>query len=190
MYNKSTTKVAPATLLFGTPIRSKLPEIGSHHNDELRAQDTFAKIKMKDYHDRKSNVQASTLKAGDNALIKKTGMGRLTAFDKDPVKIVKTKGSMITAQQGNCQVTRNSSYFKKTNFKPLLQSDPDDQDTISDNGCELVKDSAEGNNVTSSPNTSTPRKTNSDMSSTGSTPPPIRKSTRVPNRPTRLIETM
>ena len=97
----STTKVAPATLLFGTPIRSKLPEIGSYHNDELRAQDTFAKIKMKDYHDRKSNVQASTLKAGDNALIKKTGMGRLTAFDKDPVKIVKTKGSMIT-----CSSTR------------------------------------------------------------------------------------
>ena len=87
---------------------------------------------MKDYHDRKSNVQASTLKAGDNALIKKTGMGRLTTFDKDPVKIVKTKGSMITAQQGNHQVTRNSSYFKKTNFKPLLQSDPDGQDTVSD----------------------------------------------------------
>ena len=57
-------------------------------------------------------------------------MGRLTAFDKDPMKIAKTKGSMITAQQGNRQVTRNSSYFKKTNFKPLLHSDPDDQDTV------------------------------------------------------------
>ena len=102
---------------------------------------------MKDYHDQKSNVQASTLKAGDNTLIKKQN----TAFDKDPLKIVKTKGSMITSQQGNRQVTRNSSYFKKTNFKPLLQSDSDDQHTVSDNGCELVTDSAEGNNATSSP---------------------------------------
>ena len=111
----STKKVARATLLFVTPIRSKLPEIGRYHNDdELRAQDTFANFKMKDYHDRKSNVQASTLKAGDNALIKKTGLRRLTAFDTcDPVKIVKTKGSMITAQQGKHQVARNSSYFKK-----------------------------------------------------------------------------
>ena len=186
----STTKVAPATLLFGTPIRSKLPEIGSYHNDELREQDTFVKIKMKDYHDQTSNVQASTLKAGDNALKKKRGMGHLTAFNKDPVKIVKTKGSMITTQQGNRQVTRNSSYFKKTNVKSLLQSDPDDQNTVSDNGCELVKDSADGNNANSSPNTSMPRKTNNDMSSTGCTPPPIRKSTRVFKKPTRLIKTM
>ena len=145
---------------------------------------------MNDYHDRKSNVQASTLKAGDNALIKKTGMGSLTAFDKDPVKIVKTKGSMITAKQGNRQVSRNSSYFKKTIFKQLLQSDPDDQDTVSENGCELVSDSAEGNNATSSMNISTSRKTNNDMPSAGSVPPPIRKSTRVSKRPTRLIETM
>ena len=107
----STTKVALVTLLFGTAIRSKLQEIGSYHNDdELRVQDTFATIKMKDYHNQKSNVQASTLKAGDNALIKKTGMGHLTAFDKDPVKIVNTKNSMITAQQGNCQVNRNNSF--------------------------------------------------------------------------------
>ena len=120
----------------------------------------------------------------------KTGMGCLTAFDKDPVKIVKAIGSMITAQQGNRQVTRNSSYFKKTNFKPLLQSDPDDQDTVSDNGCKFVKDSAERNNATSSPNTSSPRKTNNDMPHTGSTPPSIRKSRRVSKRPTRLIETM
>ena len=76
----STTSVAPATLLFGTSIRTKLPEIGSYHNDdELRVQDTFAKIKRKDYLDQKSNVQVLTI--GVNALIKKTEMGCLTAFD-------------------------------------------------------------------------------------------------------------
>ena len=61
----------------------------------LRAQDTFAKIRMKDYHDQKSNVQTSTLKARDNGLINKTGMECLTAFDKDPVKIARTKGSQL-----------------------------------------------------------------------------------------------
>ena len=50
---------------------------------------------MNDYHDQKSYVQVSTLKAGDN-VIKKTGMGHLTTFDKDFVTIVKTKGSMPT----------------------------------------------------------------------------------------------
>ena len=181
----STTKVAPATLLFGSPIRSKLPEVKSYPDDqEIRTQDTLAKMKMKEYHDQKANVKTSTLKTGDNALIKKTGMGRLTAYDKDPVKIVKTKGSMITAQQGNRLVTRNSSFFKKTSFQPPVQNDLDDQDIVSDH--ELVTDTDKGNNNV--PSTPAPRKTNTP--SVRSTPVPIRKSTRVSKRPTRLIETI
>ena len=38
----STTRLSPATLLFGTPIRSKLPEIGCYHNgDELKSTGHF-----------------------------------------------------------------------------------------------------------------------------------------------------
>ena len=61
---------------------------------------------------------------------------------------------------------------------------------VNENGCELVTDSAEGNNAASSLNISTPRKTNNDMPSAGSILPPIRKSTKISKRPTRLIEIM
>ena len=58
---------------------------------------------------------------------------------------------MITTEQGNHWVTRNSSYFEKTNFKPLLHGDPDNQDTFNENYCELVRTGGEENNSTSSP---------------------------------------
>ena len=48
---------------------------------------------MKHYHDRKSNVQASIL--------------------KDPVKIVKTKGSMITAQQETASLLETAPTSRK-----------------------------------------------------------------------------
>ena len=54
----------------------------------------------------------------------------------------------------------------------------------------VVVNNAEGNNATSSPNTSTSTKTNNDMPSTGSIPLPIRTSARMSKKPTRLIETM
>ena len=74
----SSTKIPPATLLFGSPIRSKVPQLTSFdQNDELRAKDGFAKIMMKQNHDKNPNIQPSTLKVGDNALIKKTGMSRV-----------------------------------------------------------------------------------------------------------------
>ena len=55
----STTAEAPATLLFDTTIKSKIPEINSYYNNGPK----FANIKMKDYHNQKSKVQASILKA-------------------------------------------------------------------------------------------------------------------------------
>ena len=90
----------------------------------------------------------------------------------------------------NKVTTRNSLFFKKTNFKPLLRRDPDGKDTVSESGCEMVTDSAEENNSTSSPSTSMPRNTNNDIPSTGSMTSPIRKSTRVSTTPTRPTETM
>lgn len=46
----STTRVAPATALFGRPMKTKLPEILSPCSDpEIRERDQIAKAKMKSH---------------------------------------------------------------------------------------------------------------------------------------------
>ena len=151
------------------------------------------RILCKEYHDKNQNVQPFCLKAGDNALIKKTGMKCTTVFDKEPVKIVKTNGSMITAQQGDRYITRNSSFFNKTNFKPSLVSDPDDQDTYDQDESDSVKPNTGGFTFSTPPKSDLPVSSPTGNNIPGTiktTPVPIRKSTRVSQRPNRLIGTI
>ena len=48
----STTRIAPATALFGRPMKTKLPELTTPCSDpEIRKRDQTAKAKMKEYAD-------------------------------------------------------------------------------------------------------------------------------------------
>ena len=140
---------------------------------------------MKQNHDKNPNVEPSTLKIGDNALIKKTG----SVFDKEPVEIVKKKGSMITAKHGDRLNTRNSSFFKKAKFKPSPLYDRPNDELFSDDNDSVIS-SAKSNSTQTPPNMLRSQETSTNIPSTVSHPTVMRRSTRQPKRPNRLIETI
>ena len=68
----STTRVAPATALFGRPMKTKLPELTTPRSDlEMRERDRSAKAKMKKHADNKRYIKPSTVKEGDTVFVKR-----------------------------------------------------------------------------------------------------------------------
>lgn len=111
----STTGVAPATVLFGRSIGTRLPSIVRPVNDsDMRQKDNEEKMKMKAYADNKQYVKESNVKIGDNVLVKNTGIMKKTPYNPHPLTVTAKKGSMITAERDGQKVTRNSSFFKTT----------------------------------------------------------------------------
>ena len=97
----STTRIAPATSLFGRPRKTKLPELTTPCSDpEIRKRDQTAKAKMKEYADNKRYVRPSNAKEGDTVLVKRDDSKKKsdTPYDPRPLIIVEKKGSMVTAQ--------------------------------------------------------------------------------------------
>ena len=69
---------------------------------------------MKEYADKCSNAKSTDLRVGDKVLMKQSKQKKMsTPFKPEPLQITHKKGSMITAQNGERTVTRNSSFFKK-----------------------------------------------------------------------------
>jgi len=112
----STTRVAPATALFGRPIKTKLPEMSTPCSDlEIRERDRTAKAKMKNHADNRRYVKPSTLKEGDMVFVKRDDSKKKsdTPYDPRPHTVVEKKGSMVTAEDSDgIPITRNSSFFK------------------------------------------------------------------------------
>jgi hypothetical protein len=118
----STTGEAPATLLFGRPISTKLPYVTAQADDEqIRQRDNERKSIMKDYADAKSNIKPTNIEEGDTVIVKPTFIQSKsqTPYDKDKLIVVAKKGSMITASRGRKEVTRNASFFKKLSTQPM-----------------------------------------------------------------------
>lgn len=114
----TSTGIAPATVLFGRDIGTKLPSIIERQNDsDLREVDKHAKDNMKRYADSKAYVKPSDLNIGDNVLVK--DMKSKMPYETDPLTIISKKGSMISAKRGPQIVTRNSSFFKRSPKPPV-----------------------------------------------------------------------
>jgi len=107
----STTRVAPATALFGRPIKTKLPEMSTPCSDlEIRERDRTAKAKMKNHADNRRYVKPSTLKEGDMVFVKRADSRKKsnTPYDPRPRTVVEKKGSMMTAEDSDgVPITRN-----------------------------------------------------------------------------------
>jgi len=84
------------------------------------------KTKQKMYHDAKSYVKPSTLEEGDVVVVKNTFDSRSKSpYHSKPLGIVRKNGSMITARNGERQVTRNSSHFKQLSNGEVSLSEED-----------------------------------------------------------------
>ena len=99
----STTRVAPATALFGRPMKTKIPELTNAtpcSDPEIQERDRSAKAKMKKHADSKRYVKPSTVKEGDTVFVKRNDSKKKSDTPYDPRThiVVEKKGSMVTAQ--------------------------------------------------------------------------------------------
>ena len=138
----STTGVSPAMMLNGRKLRTELPVV--HVQKKVRFQDQENLLKQRDERlkeymkgiaDEKRHSEKSNISEGDRVLIKSDEKGKLvTPYRPEPYEVVSRKHSMITAQRGNHQVTRNTSFFKK--IPGTCGSMPPEEDEITDTGSE------------------------------------------------------
>ena len=122
----STTRVAPATALFGRPMKTKLPEVTIPCSDPVIP---VIPVMKKDA-DNKRYVKPSTTAEGATILVKRDDNKKKSAasYDPRPCTVVEKNGSMVTAVDGNgVPVTRNSSFSvqKRTNSKGSSRFYPD-----------------------------------------------------------------
>ncbi|GAB1602673.1 hypothetical protein Ahia01_000547000, partial [Argonauta hians] len=131
----SSTGKAPAEVLFGRNLKTKLPEPPLQVNAEIdatiRQNDAAAKAKMKHYADNKVYVKPSDIQVGDTVLVKDTTRPRpFTPYEPIPYVVSNKKGSMITAERNNKSITRNSSCFKKSPRPPTVEEVQDEEEVI------------------------------------------------------------
>ena len=68
----NTTRFAPATALFGRPMKTKLPELTTPCSDaKIRQRDQAAKAKMEEHAENKRCVKPSAIKEGDIISVKR-----------------------------------------------------------------------------------------------------------------------
>ena len=126
----STTGKSPSELLNGRKLKSTLPRVQyDEASPEIRQADATRKEKMKEYADKCSNAKSTDLSVGDKVLIKQPKQNKMsTPFKPEPLQITHKKGSMITAQNGERTVTRNSSFFKKLPSNIPVHPAPSDEE--------------------------------------------------------------
>jgi len=118
----SSTGIPPATIMFGREIKTTLPQIkfgGPAEN--VARNDSAAKLKMKNYADKRNQAKVPNLSIGDPVLMKMDRQKNKAdpPFDPKPLIVTHRNGSMITAERRGKRVTRNSSFFKPSPKHPV-----------------------------------------------------------------------
>ena len=147
----TTTGFPPAELLFNKKIRNKLPQlVKENYNMKtdmeavVQNNDVEAKRKMKQYADARPQAKSSKLEVGDQVLGKQSKTNKLTTrFDSHPFRVIRMKGTMITATRNGKYITRNISYFKKLDEpeKDRKRDESDSQINSEDDDDLLLSDS-------------------------------------------------
>ena len=129
----STTKVAPATALFGRTICSKSPGLPQtvENMDKINKQidqvDKTAKQHRKLYADRRRVTKKPTFKIGSHVLVNQRlqpKINKLThRFNPNSYKVTAVNGTMIAAVRSNHSITRNCSHFKLYTGQSDFRSD-------------------------------------------------------------------
>ena len=126
----TTTGQAPATPLFNRQVQNKLPQLITEIPDKaVREKDQKAKEKMKQYADTRRRAKRSNITNGDAVLIRQSKHNKFTTqYDPRPFKVVRIKGSMITAYRDGKYLTRNISQCREVG--KIEQIENDDTDSI------------------------------------------------------------
>ena len=139
--------------------------IARHDVPKAKYADKNAKLKMKVYADKRRNAKRSMLRTGDTVLVQQDKQNKFTTpFDPKPYEIIEKKGSMVTAQREDKQITRDTSNFKSVGAGTQNTNIQDSANTQNTNNQSSTD--TDNTNVKSSGETDTPRR-----SSRNKTPP-------------------
>ena len=115
-----TTGVAPATALFGRPIRTKLPNPvvvtsgESHDPVAMCERDAHQKLEIKTRAESRRTIKDCDIQVGDTVLVKQPKRQKLSkSYHPTPLTVTKKHHSVLTAENDDRRVICNSSYFKK-----------------------------------------------------------------------------
>lgn len=116
--NHTITGQAPSTLMLGRRIKSKLPRIPIHVDDEgIRDSDKIRKQKGKEYTDLKRRAEYSEIREGDRVLVKRMKKAHKLQADYSPDEflVVKKVGSDVTVRstESGVEFRRNVAHLKK-----------------------------------------------------------------------------
>ena len=115
-------------MLNGRRLKSTLPRYDQVY-PEIRQTDTKSKERTKEYADKRSHAKSTDLNIGDKVVIKQPKKDKMSSpFNPEPLEIKDRKGNMITAQNEEHTVTRNSSFFKKLPSDVPVQPIPSDDE--------------------------------------------------------------
>ena len=86
-------------------------------------------MKMKHYADGRNHAKPCKIKEGDTVLVKLDHKENKLSptFRPKPYVVTSRKGSMVTANSGDHNITRNSSYFKQIPHTPILVQEGDEE---------------------------------------------------------------
>ena len=126
------TKFSPHYLMFGRHPNTYLPMVQQENHPEDEAvcrNDCIAKKTQKTNAD-SIHARETRITRGDTVLVKNQSRGKIhTRFAPDPLIVLETKGSMVTAACGNGRtITRDGSHFRKIPSNDLPTHDLPDLD--------------------------------------------------------------
>jgi transposase InsO family protein len=113
-----TTGQSPAKLLFGRELKTKLPELRCDRsilNEEVRDKDWEKKLGEKQYADARRGAKPSSLKSGDEVLIRnETKHNKLAPnFEPESVVVKRKEGNEVVVEtQEGVEKRRNSTFVK------------------------------------------------------------------------------
>ena len=104
-----TTGVAPATALFGRPIRVKLPNPitavssgDSHDPMTMRRRDAQQKLRIKSQAESRRTIKDCDIEVGDTVLVRQPKREKLsTPYHPTPLTATKKHHSMLTAESAD-----------------------------------------------------------------------------------------
>ena len=117
----TTTGMTPAEMMFGRPIKDKLPQIPCKNTTQAYvAHDTLQKGKMKAYADKIRHAIPNMLKPGDTVLVKNQNKHRnkfTSRWNPCPGTIKNVKGNSVIVEHNNKSIISTSSHVKPYKFQ-------------------------------------------------------------------------
>jgi transposase InsO family protein len=153
----STTGVAPAELLFGRKIRTKLPELQRYevNDEEVRDRDLYKKVKSSGQMDVKRRAEKCDLELGDQVLVKADKQDKLsTNFKPVPYEVVQRNGNMVVIESPQkVRYKRNITEVKR--FTPRMEGEREVQVEEENKGIHedsvMLQDDKQSDNAESPP---------------------------------------